>query len=281
MGLIVEVLTVEQIVRNIFVIISTPLYLLFMAVLIRFRKRIPFNSAFFRLNLVTGVIDLWSIAHNYIIYEYVAIGIAVDLLRPLLQWASSLVVKVDCISLETTFSLRTVWPSPLCSPIFNGRWPLCWRSIVTLHCTSLWNTRRYESKHKRMRENCLQLWQRDRQNLYIALCFLVTLFSLVCNTLAEPYFYEQVYANNASAMLFAVRKPLMLVSKGGNVIRYGKWRRAFSSSPTQYKAWSASSATYRAWFSTRWSFISTFAYKRRLRALVHKTASCRLFASAR
>ena len=79
-----ELVTSEVIARNVFVIISVPLYVLFLAVLIRFRKKAPFNSAFFRLSAVTGLIDLWAIEHNYFLYEYAELGITAELLRPLL-----------------------------------------------------------------------------------------------------------------------------------------------------------------------------------------------------
>ena len=80
-----ELVTPQLIARNIFVVISIPVYVLFFAVLIRFRKKAPFNSAFFRLSLVTGLIDLWSIVHNYCIHEYATLGITTQLLRPLLS----------------------------------------------------------------------------------------------------------------------------------------------------------------------------------------------------
>ena len=79
-----ELVTPQVIARNVFVIISVPIYVLFLAVLIRFRKKAPFNSAFFRLSAVTGLMDLWSIAHNYFIYEHTELGITTQLLRPLL-----------------------------------------------------------------------------------------------------------------------------------------------------------------------------------------------------
>ena len=79
-----ELVTPQVIARNVFVMISVPVYVLFLAVLIRFRKKAPFNSAFFRLSVVTGLMDLWSIAHNYFLYEYAELGITTQLLRPFL-----------------------------------------------------------------------------------------------------------------------------------------------------------------------------------------------------
>ena len=84
MPIVWELVTPEVIARNVFVIISVPVYVLFLAVLIRFRKKTPFNSAFFRLSVATGLIDLWSIVINYFIYEYALLGITAQLLRPLL-----------------------------------------------------------------------------------------------------------------------------------------------------------------------------------------------------
>ena len=78
-----ELWTPLIIARNIFTFLTVPIYVLFLAVLIRFRKKAPFNSAFFRLSLVTGFVDLWSIAHNYFIYEYSALALTTELLRPL------------------------------------------------------------------------------------------------------------------------------------------------------------------------------------------------------
>ena len=84
MPFVKELWTPLIIARNIFIYLSIPIYVLFLAVLIRFRKKAPFNSAFFRLSIVTGFMDLWSIAHNYFIYEYAALGFTSGLLRPLL-----------------------------------------------------------------------------------------------------------------------------------------------------------------------------------------------------
>ena len=79
-----ELWTPLVIARNIFTFLSIPVYVLFLAVLIRFRKKTPLNSAFFRLSLVINFVDLWSIAHNYLIYEYTAVALTTQLLRPLL-----------------------------------------------------------------------------------------------------------------------------------------------------------------------------------------------------
>ena len=84
MAFVKELWTPSIIARNIFTFLSIPVYALFLAVLIRFRRKAPFNSAFFRLSLVTGFMDVWSIAHNYFIYEYAALGFTTELLRPLL-----------------------------------------------------------------------------------------------------------------------------------------------------------------------------------------------------
>ena len=84
MAFVKELWTPLIIARNIFTFVSLPVYVLFLAVLIRFRKKVPFNSAFFRLSVVTGFMDLWSIAHNYFVYEYAKLGVTTELLRPLL-----------------------------------------------------------------------------------------------------------------------------------------------------------------------------------------------------
>ena len=81
-----ELVTPQVIGRNVFVIISTPVYILFLVVIIRFRKKAPFNSAFFRLSIVTAIIDLFSIVHSQFIYEYATLGITTKLLRPLLLY---------------------------------------------------------------------------------------------------------------------------------------------------------------------------------------------------
>ena len=81
-----EFWTPQIIARNVFTLLSVPVYVLFLAVLIRFRKKSPFNSAFFRLSIVTGFMDMWSIAHSYFIYEYASLGITTELLMPLLLW---------------------------------------------------------------------------------------------------------------------------------------------------------------------------------------------------
>lgn len=84
MPFVKELWTPLIITRNIFTFLSIPIYVLFLTVLIRFRKKAPFNSAFFRLSIVTGFMDLWSIAHNYAIYEYARLGLTSELLRTLL-----------------------------------------------------------------------------------------------------------------------------------------------------------------------------------------------------
>lgn len=84
MTFVKELWTPLTMARNVFMFFSIPVYVLFLAVLIRFRKKTPFNSAFFRLSIVTGFMDLWSVAHNYLIYEYARLGVTVELLRPLL-----------------------------------------------------------------------------------------------------------------------------------------------------------------------------------------------------
>ena len=80
-----ELWTPLVIARNIFAFLSIPVYVLFLVVLIRFRNKAPFNSAFFRLSVITGLMDLWSIAHNYFFYEYTKLGLTTELLRPLLS----------------------------------------------------------------------------------------------------------------------------------------------------------------------------------------------------
>ena len=80
-----ELVTPQVIARNVFVIVSTLVYVLFLAVLLRFRKKAPLNSAFFRLALVIGFVDLWSIVHSYFFYEYTRLALTTELLRPLLS----------------------------------------------------------------------------------------------------------------------------------------------------------------------------------------------------
>ena len=86
MPIVWERVTPQVIARSVLVIISTPVYVLFLAVLIRFRKKAPFNTAFFRLSIVTGIMDVLSIVHTYLIYEYAMLGITTQLLRPLLLY---------------------------------------------------------------------------------------------------------------------------------------------------------------------------------------------------
>ena len=84
MAFVKELWTPVVIARNIFTFLSIPVYVLFLTVLIRFRKKAPLNSAFFRLSTVIGFVDMWSVVHSYLIYEYPGLGLTTELLRPLL-----------------------------------------------------------------------------------------------------------------------------------------------------------------------------------------------------
>ena len=131
-----ELVTPQVIGRNVFVIISTPVYILFLVVIIRFRKKAPFNSAFFRLSVVTGIMDLFSIVHIYITYEYAMLGITTQLLRPLLSYDALGRYFYKTYFAETTRSPHTLWPLVVFSPTFNGRWQQYWRTIATQRCIS-------------------------------------------------------------------------------------------------------------------------------------------------
>ena len=85
MPFVKELWTPLIVARNIYTFLSIPVYVLFLAVLIRFRKKAPFNSAFFRLSLGIGFIDLWSVVHSHFFYEYTRLGLTTELLRPLLS----------------------------------------------------------------------------------------------------------------------------------------------------------------------------------------------------
>lgn len=57
----------DEYARLAFTFPSFPLYLLYIAVLVRNRRKEPFNSAFFRLSLAVGIFDIACVLHNSVL----------------------------------------------------------------------------------------------------------------------------------------------------------------------------------------------------------------------